>query len=165
MKAWVLAQLSWNPQQDLWTLVEEFARYYYDNGAPYLLEWLRYLNRQVQEDHSKCMDLYSGLEPGYLTPAVRQNGWVFLQNALNSVPLNSIFYKRIEIHLVGLLYSDLLVWVSDVPTSLKDLEISKTSIQEKYEKYLNLCKKYNITHLAEAGGFESFRKKIEEKLR
>ena len=49
MRAWVLAQLLWNPQQDDRALIKEFLRGYYGGGAGDIIE--RYL--ELMHDASK----------------------------------------------------------------------------------------------------------------
>lgn len=53
MRAWLLAHLMWNPQQDAEKLIREFVEGYYGPAAPHLLEYL-----QVLQDAAKRKDVY-----------------------------------------------------------------------------------------------------------
>jgi hypothetical protein len=46
MKAWVNAQMLWNPAQDVRALMREFLNAYYGAAAPYLMEYLELMNGQ-----------------------------------------------------------------------------------------------------------------------
>jgi uncharacterized protein DUF4838/glycosyl hydrolase family 67 len=164
LKAWVLAQLSWNPKLDLWDLVKEFCEAYYRDAASIILNWLKLLNEEVENDTNKCMDLYSGIEVGFITRSTLDKGWKMIEDALKIVENVPEIYKRIEILKVGLYYSELSIYalenIDETGLSLKRNFDGKTMLDE----FLKLCEKCQITQLAESSGFNTFIEKIQNKI-
>jgi hypothetical protein len=54
LRAWVLAQLMWDPYQDDRRLIEEFLRGYYGKAAPYIKEYLERMHRSAQDFYLTC---------------------------------------------------------------------------------------------------------------
>lgn len=48
LRAWVFAQLMWNPEQDGQKLVDEFVENVYGNAAPYITAYIKLLHDQVK---------------------------------------------------------------------------------------------------------------------
>lgn len=54
LKAWLIARLLWNPDQDLNLLIDDFMSGYYGGGAPYVKEYLLALHRLFERPESIC---------------------------------------------------------------------------------------------------------------
>jgi len=54
LKAWLIARLLWNPDQDLNLLIDDFMSGYYGGGAPYVKEYLLALHRLFEQPDSIC---------------------------------------------------------------------------------------------------------------
>ncbi len=54
LKAWVIAKLLWNPEQDMNTLIDDFTEGYYGAGAPYVKEYLFALQKLFEDPEVYC---------------------------------------------------------------------------------------------------------------
>jgi hypothetical protein len=59
LRAWVLARLMWNPQQDDRALIDEFVHGYYGAAAPYVREYLAMIH-DAMEQANAGMNCYAG---------------------------------------------------------------------------------------------------------
>ena len=64
LRAWVLAQLLWNPQQDDRALIKEFLRGYYGKRAGDIIE--RYLELMQRASKGFVLRCYLGKDAPYL---------------------------------------------------------------------------------------------------
>jgi len=65
LRAWVLAQLLWNPQQDEWALIKEFLEGYYGKRAGEIIG--RYLERMHKASKSFYLHCFLSKDPPHLT--------------------------------------------------------------------------------------------------
>ena len=86
MRAWLLAHLMWNPQQDPAALVREFVEGYYGAAAPHLLEYL-----EVLQDAAKSRDVYLRC---FMQDT---SGWLSLENLNRATRL----YQQAEAAVAG----------------------------------------------------------------
>ena len=66
LRCWLCAKLMWNPAQNEWALIEKWCRGACGDGAPFVLEWLRELDKI--RIRAKSLGLYGGDPRGFLTP-------------------------------------------------------------------------------------------------
>ncbi len=66
LRCWLCAKLMWNPAQNEWSLIEKWCRAACGDGAPFVLEWLRELDKI--RIRAKSLGLYGGDPRGFLTP-------------------------------------------------------------------------------------------------
>jgi hypothetical protein len=145
LKSWLLAKISWDPTKDLWVLVQEFTDIYYGPASKKVQEWLHYINDIVEKDPKKCMDLYSGMETAIITHEIVDHGWKILKDAMKMVENLPEFLDRVELITIGFIYAELLM-----PYRAQE----KQRIDELFAKFSDLCKKHNVTQLAEGTGWD-----------
>lgn len=63
LRAWVLAQLLWNPQQNDWALINEFLEGYYGAAAAPIRQYLELMQEQSKDFYLRC---YERKSPPYL---------------------------------------------------------------------------------------------------
>lgn len=54
LRAWVLAQLLWNPYQDDRKLIEEFLKGYYGKAAPYIYRYMELMHNAAKDYYMGC---------------------------------------------------------------------------------------------------------------
>ena len=70
LRAWVFAQLMWDPYQDAQALIDEFVSEVYGKAAPYIKSYIDLLHDKVKPD-SVFFSIYAKpTDGGYLTPEV-----------------------------------------------------------------------------------------------
>lgn len=67
LRAWVTAQLMWNPDQDERALVSEFLNGYYGAAGPHLLQYLDVINGAIQREPSLWLGVYDATTRHWLT--------------------------------------------------------------------------------------------------
>lgn len=107
LRAWVFAQLMWNPQQDAQLLIDEFVNEVYGNAAPFIQEYIQLLHKQVQPD-SVYFSIWS--EPGevnYLNPETIHNADNLFTLAHEAAKDDTALFKRVELAYLPVLYTKL----------------------------------------------------------
>lgn len=66
LRSWVLARLLWNPEQDVWELVDEFLNGYYGKAAPAMREYMDLLHKAVKQENIHFRIYDSPEKVGYL---------------------------------------------------------------------------------------------------
>ena len=67
LRAWVTAQLMWNPDQDERALVTEFLNGYYGAAGPQLLQYLDLIGKAIQREPSLWLGVYDATTRHWLT--------------------------------------------------------------------------------------------------
>jgi len=67
MRAWVVGQLMWNPDQDERALMKEFLNGYYGPAGPYLMSHIDLLHRAVHRRKDFFLGAYATSTEGWLT--------------------------------------------------------------------------------------------------
>ncbi len=72
LRLWLYTRLAWNPSLDPESLIEEFCRDYYGEGAPALLEAIRVYHRRVESGDLSDFDLDLPFLPPYVDVELAQ---------------------------------------------------------------------------------------------
>ena len=97
LRSYIMAKLLWNPNLDFQTLLNEFNNKYYGNGGKYISEYVNSIQNQI-DNTSFFLFLYGDPSQGFdsfLSPENLLNYDILFNKALNSVELDSEYYKRI----------------------------------------------------------------------
>ncbi|MDA9124484.1 DUF4838 domain-containing protein [Flavobacteriaceae bacterium] len=97
LRSYIMAKLLWNPKLDFQTLLNEFNNKYYGNGGKYISEYVNSIQNQI-DNTSFFLFLYGDPSQGFdsfLSPENLLNYDILFNKALNSVELDSEYYKRI----------------------------------------------------------------------
>jgi len=106
LRAWVLAQLLWNPQRDGRALIEEFLEGYYGPGAaPYLR---RYLDLMQEASKGHNLTCYSGTDAPFLRFKPLSEAEQLWQRAEAAAANNPEFLERLRLGHLSVRY----VWLS-----------------------------------------------------
>lgn len=107
LKAWMLAKLLWNPDQNVSKLIHQFAKGYYGAAAPYIERYIRLLENSEQSSSSrltiKTPPTAAYLSPGFIKRADRL--FVQAQEAVRGDPtlLQHVRTARIPVDYVALI--------------------------------------------------------------
>ena len=162
LRAWVFAQLMWNPYQDGWALINEFVENVYGEAAPFIKEYISLIqNKILQSDvHLGAYDFeptqFSYLPPDLIVKA--ENLFVKAENAAKS---DSLLLERIELAHLPVLYTRLYLYSAGAKGYLKSDEVTPT-----LDKFKRIIEKNKITRLAERedlGNLDNFISRVENK--
>lgn len=108
LRAWVLAQLLWNPQQDDRALVQEFLEGYYGSGAASPLR--RYLDRMHDASKGHPLTCYSPSDAPHLRFQPLAEAEQLWQQAEAAVASNSECLERVRLGHLAVRYVWLARW-------------------------------------------------------
>ena len=159
LRSYIMAKLLWNPNLDFQTLLNEFNNKYYGNGGKYISEYVNRIQNQI-DNTSFFLFLYGDPSQGFdsfLSPENLLNYDILFNKALNSVELDSEYYKRILRSKISIDYAVL----ESYRKNFSDLyQLTKTendikSINPKLIRRLNAfsktCNDNDITLMNEMG--------------
>ena len=105
LRAWVLAQLLWNPQQDGSALVREFLEGYYGAAAPAITHYLDFLQDASRGHNLTC---YSGTDAAFLRFGPLAEAEKFWQEAERAAGSDEGLLTRVRLGHLPVRY----VWLS-----------------------------------------------------
>ena len=159
LRNYVIAQCLWDPNREGWELVEEFCHAHYGEAAGPILEYLTMLhdNAEAAGVHPTCFPTAG--EVG-LTPEVAAKALEYFDQALAEVQGDAEKKARVEkasicaykaqVELAGTRFDEGYL-VLDVPPERVGL----------VDRYLDLCRKHEMTMVSEQKAFEEFAKELE----
>jgi hypothetical protein len=144
LRAWVFAQMMWNPYQDAQALIDEFVTNVYGKAAPYIKTYIDLLHEKVKPD-SVYFSIYAKpTDGGYLTPdIVRESVKLFQQAEAESVNDPELL-KRVELAGLPVLYTQLYFYSIGGQTYL-----SKQNMPNILKKFQRIIAENKIIQLAE----------------
>jgi Domain of unknown function (DUF4838) len=107
MRAWVLAQLLWNPYQDDKALIKEFLRGYYGPAAPSIYAYLELLSREAKGENAGC---YTQPDAKFLALPTLAKAEQLWQEAEKATSEGSAFRMRVRQAHLPVLYTFLCRW-------------------------------------------------------
>jgi len=156
LRAWVFAQLMWNPYQDAQALIDEFVTNVYGKAAPFIKTYIDLLHEKVKSD-SVYFSIYAKPTDGeYLTPeVVHESVKLFQQAEAASVNYPELL-KRVELAELPVLYTQLYFYSIGGKAYLSSEDMPKV-----LEKFQRIIAENKITKLAENPNRSDINKFIE----
>lgn len=143
LRAWVLAQLLWNPYQNADALFDEFLTEVYGPAEPFLTQYIELLHQKVRQD-SIHFNMYASPQVGYLTPEIVARAEELLQQAEAAVADDSVRLPRVELAHAPILYTRLYFFSEGGKVYLSNHEMPEVA-----DKFLRICRANGIGPLAE----------------
>ena len=107
LRAWVIAQLLWNPNQDDTALIKEFLHGYYGAAAPSIFEYLQLMAHATKGIKVGC---FSGPDAKFLNIDTLSRAEQLWEAAEKSVQAGSELQKRVKQAHLPVLYAFLARW-------------------------------------------------------
>lgn len=154
LRAWVFAQLMWNPDQDAQALIDEFVNEVYGAAAPYIQEYIRLLHDQVKPD-SVYFSIWS--EPGevnFLGAETISKADSLFALAQQVAKADDRLSKRIELAYLPVLYTKLYFHAMG-----ESAYLSNEQAAEAVARFRRIVNENKITRIAEGedyGNVEAF---------
>ena len=156
LRAWVFAQLMWNPQQDAQTLIDEFVKDVYGNAAPHINAYIQLLHQQVKPD-SVYFSIWS--EPGevnYLSPATIQKADSIFTLARQAAEKDEPLLKRVELAYLPVIFTKLYFH-----TTGGSAYVSRADAPEVLAQFKRITGENKITRIAEGDEYGNMDKFIQ----
>ena len=165
LRAWVLAKLLWNPNLDGQKLIGGFIDGYYGPAAPHIREYLKVTHDAV-EASGDWLGCFSAHTAKFLSFETLNKGWEHLKDAEAAVQNDPNLLFRIQVAQLPVIYTFIMRWDEirqNAEASGADWPMPPSSIQDTYNKFVEVAKKKNITHLREGQpGFAELEEAIKQ---
>lgn len=97
LRAWVFAQLMWDPYQDGWALVHEFVENVYGPAAPFIAEYIQFAHDAVKPAAMRFSIFASLAQMTYLTPEFLDRADGLFAQAEAAAAGDPALLKRVEL--------------------------------------------------------------------
>jgi len=150
LRAWVLAKLLWNPNLDGQRLIDEFIDGYYGPAAPHIREYLKVTHDAV-EAAGDWLGCFSKHTAKFLSFETLNKGWTHLKAAEAAVQNDPNLLFRIQVAQLPVMYTFMMRWdeMREKAAASGSGWPMPDSIQDTYNKFVEVAKKKNITQLNE----------------
>ncbi len=163
LRAWVLAQLLWDPSRDGQMLVDTFITGYYGAAGPHIKKYLQTTHDAVEssEDWLGC---FSKDTARFLSLDVLNRGWTHLKAAESSVRDDPELRFRVQVAQLPVMYTFLIHW-QRMRTEARKSDTAwpmPESITAAHEHFMAVARKKKITRLDEWNeGFGALEKAVQ----
>jgi hypothetical protein len=150
LRAWVLAQLLWDPTRDAKALVQTFLRGYFGDAAPHLSRYLDRAHRAVLASGDK-LGCFSPHTARFLTFDFLNGAWADLQAAERAVADQSTLRERVQAAQLPLRYAFLMRW-NEYRAAAKKAGVAwplAESPQAVFDEFIRVARKRGVTRLNE----------------
>ena len=150
LRAWVLAKLLWDPKRDGQKLIDEFIEGYYGAAGPHIKAYLKVTHDAVEAsgDHLGCFSPHTAK---FLSFETLSKGWENLKAAEEAAKDNPALHFRVQVAQLPMMYVFMMRWDEmreKAQAASADWPMTNT-IKETYERFLEVAKRKNMTHLRE----------------
>lgn len=141
MRSWVISKLLWNPHADLQELMQDFIWGYYQEAAPYMLEYNELLERQYHK-YGERMNTPQGIrfnmKSDFLTDGFIDKADALFEKALAAAN-NTQMVHRIERDYLSILYVKIQQWTGP----------SSEFYQSMIDQFETIARRESMTHTGE----------------
>ncbi len=156
LRAWVFAQLMWDPWQDGQALIDEFVGNVYGSAAPYISQYIRLLHDKVKPDNVYFSIYAEPTDGGFLTPElVKEAEELFIQAEAEAAD-DPALLKRVELAHLPVIYTRLYFYSTGGLAFLSEEEMP--DVLQKFER---IIAEHKITRMAEREDIGNIRNFIE----
>jgi len=150
LRAWVIAQMLWNPDLDGDKLIDEFVNGFYGPAAAHIKAYIALIHEAIAktDDHLGC---YSPPDAKFLSLATLLKGNEYLAAAEKSVENNPDYLKRVTLARLPLMYVFLVRW-NELKAQAQAEKLTwpmTESIDEIFAQFEQTAKENKITRIAE----------------
>ncbi len=162
LRAWVLAELLWNPGLDGEKLTNEFIEGYYRPAAAEIKAYLKTTHDAVEQsgDWLGCFESHTAK---FLNFDTLTRGWQHLKAAEAAVQNDPVLQFRVQVAELPILYTFVMRW-NDMRAAAKAANADwpmPPSAKDTYDQFLAIAKKKNVTRLNESqSGFGALDKAV-----
>lgn len=150
LRAWVLAKLLWDPSRDGQALIDEFIEGYYGPAAPHIRNYLNVTHDAV-EAGGDWLGCFSEHTAKFLSFETLSKGWTHLKAAEQAVQDDPDLRFRVQVDQLPVMYVFMMRWdeMRDAAKAANADWPMPESIQDAYNRFVEVATKKNITRLNE----------------
>lgn len=157
LRAWLFAQLMWDPWQDGHALIDEFVENVYGPAAPHIAAYIREAHEAVRAPEMRFSIFASLDQMAYLTPAFLDRADAHFEKALAAAEGDPALLKRVELAHLPIQYARLQFYVVGGADYL-----SKEAMPDTLATFKRVMAEHKIRQFGEQEGDEAIAAFIEE---
>ena len=147
LRAWVFAQLMWDPYQDGHALIDEFVENVYGPAAPFIAEYIELAHESVQPQDMRFSIFADPTQMAFLTPEFMAQAEALFRKAEAAAQGDSALLRRVELAHLPVHYARLFFFSIGGRAHFSGEEMPAVLAQFK-----RIVAAHNIKQLAERGG-------------
>lgn len=148
LSAYLLAKLSWNPDQDYLAIMKDFVNGYYGKAAPYIWDYLMLLQKKVVDDNIHVC-IWAGPTDAYLTPEIVAKSHELFDKA-EAVAESDAVRDRVKFARMSIRYVELMQ-----PVITNTVGDKKAELEKQFEEFASDCRCMDITQINEGEGLDA----------
>ncbi|MCC5929949.1 MAG: DUF4838 domain-containing protein [Cyclobacteriaceae bacterium] len=157
LRAWVFAQLMWNPYQDAQALIDEFVDNLFEDAAPFVHDYIKLLHDFVKNDHGHHFNIWSQpAQMRYLNPDIINAAEALFRQAMEVASGKPDLLERVELAYLPVLYTRLYFYSIGSRLYLDDDKMPETLNHFKKIVARHKIRTYAETH----GDIEKFIERV-----
>ncbi len=146
LRAWVFAQLMWDPYQDGWSLINEYVENVYGPAAPYIAEYIRTAHDAVKPKEMKFSIFSPPYQMDFLTPEFLERAEDLFRKAEAACQGDAALLKRVQLAHLPIHYTRLYFFTIGGTAYLDPSEMPVV-----LEAFARIVEEHEITQLSEQG--------------
>lgn len=159
LRAWVLAQLMWDPEQDGDSLVREFVGAVYGKAAPFIQDYLDSMHADVRADSSHFSIWAQPIEVNYLKPDLIKKADSLFLLASDAASDDKALADRVELAYLPILYTKLFFYSAGGSAYLTPEEMPAV-----YDRFVQIRRKNKISAMGDVaetyGNIDAFLERV-----
>lgn len=141
LRSWIIGQLMWDPNKDVWKLTDEFVTHVYGKSAPHITAYIKLLHNQITPDIHLSM-WAEPFETNYINPATIQSADSLFNLARMAADKDTALSSRVELAYLPILWTKLNYFSRGGTLYLKHNEAP--AVLSQFESFVE---RYHITAL------------------
>ena len=137
LRAYLVSKLMWNPEANLYSLMQHFLHGYYGEAAPYLYQYIKVMEGALIGSGQRLWIYDSPVSHKYgmLKPALMRRYNDLFDLAEKAVEANDTFLKRVQRARLPLQYSELEIARTETVKDLADIDKKLTLFEERVKEF------------------------------
>lgn len=160
LRAWVFAQLMWNPEKDAQELIDEFVENVYGDASGYISQYIKLMHDQVKPASAYFSIWTDPEDTNYQNVRSIQKADSLFTLAKNSTRKDTALFKRVERAYLPVLFSKLYFY------SIGGTAYISGSLDKEVEDFRRIIADNRITSMAEVpvvGSIPKFLERVQSK--
>ena len=160
LKAWVLAQVLWNPQRDSDKLVDEFVRGYYGAAAPFISAYIKLIHDEA-EARDTYLTCFASVSADFLSLELLGRAEALFGQAEVAAKDDPALLQRVQVARLPVRYVWARRWaeLQDKATRAKLPWPGPADELENAKTFSTVAQAYGITMISEGARLDSFEKR------
>lgn len=159
LSAYLNAKLLWDPAYDEKLAISEFVDAYYEDAAPYIMDYLKLIHKPMQK-RDMHMNIWVGPDGKHITPEIIKQAEELFDKAEAAVVNNPGVLERIKVARLSIDYTVLeRARQRDINLKTKN---DDPSMIDRAKRFFEIAERNQVTQYREGGSMSDYKKMVED---